>query len=143
MTAGAIGSLFTASSVGSWYAGLEKPFFNPPSWIFAPVWTALYILMGISVFLVWRQGSNGKAVRIPLAAFIVQLVLNSAWSWAFFGLRSTLGGLIVIVLLCQALVITQFLFYRVSKPAAILLVPYILWVGFATVLNAALFYLNL
>lgn len=143
MAAGIAGSFFTASSVGTWYAQLNKPFFNPPSWIFAPVWTTLYIMMGVSAFLVWRKAAQGVAAKAGLLAFAVQLALNAAWSPVFFGARSILGALIIIFLLLQAVAITIFLFYRVSKPAAVLLVPYFLWISFATVLNASIFYLNL
>jgi translocator protein len=140
---GLFGSVFTtADSLGNWYAGLNKPSFNPPDWIFGPVWTALYIMMGISAFLVWRKGLDSKVVRIALACFIVQLFLNAIWTPLFFGLRSPLLGLIDIVLLLNAIIVTVFAFSKISRPAAILLVPYLAWVSFATVLNAAIYLLN-
>lgn len=142
MAAGIVGALFTVNSIGTWYAGLNKPFFNPPSWIFAPVWNALYIMMGVAVFLVWRRMDAGAPAKAGLLAFAAQLILNAIWSPIFFGARSILGAFIVIVLLLQAIGITIFLFYKVSKPAAALLVPYILWISFATVLNGSLLYLN-
>lgn len=142
MAAGILGSFFTVNSTRAWYAGLNKPFFNPPSWIFAPVWTILYVMMGISAFLIWRRIDAGMPAKAGLSAFAVQLILNAVWSPIFFGARSILGAFIVIVLLLQAIVITIFLFNRVSKPAAALLLPYILWVSFATILNASLLYLN-
>jgi translocator protein len=142
LAVGLSGSFFTNSSTGSWYVTLKKPFFNPPSWIFAPVWTLLYVLMGVSAFLIWRQGLDKERVRHALFAFIVQLTLNALWSPVFFGMKSTLSGLGVIVLLWVAISTTIFLFYRISKLASFLLLPYILWVSFATVLNAAIFALN-
>ncbi len=142
LAVGFAGSFFTNSSVNSWYAGLKKPFFNPPSWIFAPVWTMLYVLMGVSVFLIWRQGLDDKKIRAALFAFIIQLALNALWSPAFFAMKSALAGLGVIIFLWMAISITIFLFYRISKLASFLLLPYILWVSFAVVLNAAIFSLN-
>jgi len=140
--AGFIGSIFTAPNVPGWYASLAKPLFTPPSWLFAPVWTALYLLMGISVFLVWRRGLAESRVKAALAVFAAQLVLNVLWSFAFFGRQSPLAGLWVIAALWIMIVATIVSFSRVSAPAAILLAPYILWVSFAAVLNAELFRLN-
>jgi translocator protein len=142
LAVGFAGSLFTNSSISSWYAGLKKPFFNPPSWIFAPVWTMLYVLMGVSAFLIWRKGVDKEKIRNALFAFILQLALNGLWSPAFFGIESALAGLGIIIFLWVAISTTIFLFYRISKPAAFLLLPYILWVSFALVLNAAIFMLN-
>jgi translocator protein len=142
LAVGFAGSFFTNSSVSSWYAGLKKPFFNPPSWVFAPVWTMLYVLMGVSAFLIWRQGLDDKKIRAALFAFIIQLTLNALWSPAFFAMKSALAGLGVIIFLWMAISMTIFLFYRISKLASFLLLPYILWVSFAVVLNAAIFSLN-
>ena len=143
MLVGIMGSLFTtADSLGNWYANLNKPAFNPPNWIFGPVWTMLYIMMGISAFLVWRKGLDDKVVRIALACFIVQLILNAIWTPLFFGLHSPLLGLIVITLLLNAIIVTIFAFSKISRPAALLLIPYLAWVSFATVLNASLYLLN-
>jgi translocator protein len=140
---GLMGSLFTtADSLGNWYADLNKPFFNPPNWIFGPVWTTLYITMGISAYLVWQKDINSKAVRIVLACFIVQLFLNAIWTPLFFGLHSPLLGLIDIVLLLNAIIVTIVAFFQISRIAALLLVPYLAWVSFATVLNAAIYLLN-
>ncbi|MGD0552743.1 MAG: TspO/MBR family protein [Sedimentisphaerales bacterium] len=140
---GLMGSLFTtADSLGNWYANLHKPAFNPPNWVFGPVWTTLYIMMGIAAFLVWRKGLENKLVRLALVCFIVQLFLNAIWTPLFFGLRSPLAGLIDIVLLLSAIDLTVILFLRISKPAALLLVPYVLWVLFATILNASIYLLN-
>lgn len=140
--AGLIGSLATSASIQTWYATLTKPFFTPPNWLFAPVWITLYLLMGVAVFLVWRQGFEEPRVRRGLAIFGVQLILNTLWSIAFFGLQSPLAGLVVIVLLWLAILLTILTFSKISKPAAILLIPYILWVSIAALLNAAILVLN-
>lgn len=140
--AGLIGSLATFPSIPTWYASLEKPAFNPPNWLFGPVWTTLYALMGIAAFLVWRQGIRKREVKIALGIFLVQLVLNSLWSIVFFGLNSLLGGLVVILPLWVAILLSIVTFYRISKTAGVLLIPYILWVSFATILNFSLWQLN-
>jgi benzodiazapine receptor len=140
--AGIIGSVFTAPAVPTWYAVLNKPAFNPPNWLFGPVWITLYVLMGISLFLVWRKSLDIPAVKTGLTVFGAQLVLNILWSVAFFGLRSPVAGLLVIVALWIAILLTILRFTRVSEFAAILLVPYIVWVSFAAILNLSLFLLN-
>ncbi|MGE5654384.1 MAG: TspO/MBR family protein [Bacillota bacterium] len=140
--AAVLGGLATASSVNTWYQSLVKPSFNPPAWVFGPVWTVLYILMGIALYLVWNQVSKGKAGREALLVFAVQLILNVLWSFAFFGLQSPLAGLIVIILLWLSIIATIRSFYEVSPTAAYLLVPYILWVSFAAVLNFSIWWLN-
>ncbi len=140
--AGAIGSIFTRQAIPTWYATLEKPVFNPPNWVFAPVWTLLYILMGVAVFLVWRKGWESRQVKIGLIAFLIQLVLNALWSVAFFGLESPLCGLIVIAVLWMAILFTTLQFYRISRVAGVLMLPYLLWVTFAAVLNESIWLLN-
>ncbi len=140
--AGLIGSLFTGGAIPTWYSLLQKPSFTPPSWLFAPVWFTLYILMGVSAFLVWRRGFQQFQVRESLIIFTVQLFLNALWSYAFFGLKSTLIGLLVIVPLWTAILLTILNFYKVSKTASLLIIPYILWVSYATVLNFAFYLLN-
>jgi benzodiazapine receptor len=142
LAAGAIGSVFTGQAIPTWYATLEKPAFNPPNWVFMPVWTLLYILMGVAAFLVWRKGLESKQVRIALIVFLVQLVLNAFWSVAFFGLESPLYGLIVIAALWVAILFTVLKFYRISRVASVLLWPYLLWVSFAAVLNSSIWLLN-
>ena len=142
VVSGLIGSIFTRGSIATWYTFLHKPDFSPPSWVFAPVWFLLYILMGISVFLVWRVGIKQFHVREGLVIFLIQLILNTFWSFAFFGLKSTVGGLLVIVPLCTAILLTIINFYRISKTASFLLIPYILWVSFATALNFSIYLLN-
>jgi tryptophan-rich sensory protein len=140
--AGLMGSLFTRESIPTWYSLLQKPSFTPPSWLFAPVWLLLYILMGVSAFLIWRRGFRQFQVRESIIIFTVQLFLNALWSYAFFGLKSPLIGLLVIVPLWTAILLTILNFYKVSKTASLLLIPYILWVSYATVLNFALYLLN-
>lgn len=137
---GAAGSLFTASSVQTWYTTLAKPAFNPPSWLFGPVWTVLYILMGISFWMIWTSKSKEKNRAITL--FLIQLFLNAIWSPVFLGTRSLGGAFVLIVLLWAAIVLTILVFKKISKPAAWLLVPYISWVSFAMMLNFAIWRLN-
>jgi tryptophan-rich sensory protein len=142
LAAGFIGSIFTSKSVGTWYPALKKPAFNPPSAVFGPVWTALYVMMGIALFVVWRKGTADPRVRVGLVLFGVQLALNALWSAAFFGARSPLAAAVVIVALWAAILATILAFARVSHLAAGLLVPYILWVSFAAVLNFSIYFLN-
>ena len=140
--AGIVGSVFTVSAIPNWYAGLTKPALNPPSWVFGPVWTALYALMGIAVFLVWRNGWEKKEVKLALGVFGIQLFLNAIWSIIFFGLHSPGWALVDIAALWLAIVWTMFVFYKISKPAAYLLIPYLLWVSFASYLNYSIWILN-
>ncbi|MFH2063502.1 MAG: TspO/MBR family protein [bacterium] len=140
--AGAVGSLFTAPSIPTWYAGLVKPALNPPGWIFGPVWTLLYALMGAAAFLVWRRGWSRAETRIALAVFGLQLVLNALWSIVFFGWQQPGWALMEIALLWLSILATILLFRRVSRAAAWLLVPYLLWVSFASYLNYSIWTLN-
>jgi tryptophan-rich sensory protein len=141
--AGFVGSVFTRISVGTWYAALKKPSFTPPNWVFSPVWITLFVLMGIAAFLVWNKGLSDQKVRIALSIFSVQLILNVLWSAMFFGLRSPLAGLIEIAVLWIAILLTILYFFRVSNTAGMLLIPYILWVSFAAVLNFSIWRLNI
>lgn len=141
-SAGIIGSVFTAPAIPGWYADLTKPALNPPAWVFGPVWTTLFALMGVAAFLVWKKGLDRKDARIALCLFIIQLVLNTLWSIIFFGLHSLGGALIEIIFLWLAILATIISFFNISKTAAWLLVPYLLWVSFATYLNAAIWVLN-
>ena len=136
-----IGSLFTSSAIPTWYAALNKPSFNPPNWIFGPVWTVLYILMGISLYLIWVKPFS-KKVKYALDIFGIQLVLNIMWSFLFFYSRNPLFAFIEIIFLWLFILYTIFLFYRISKPSAYLLVPYALWVSFASNLNYYFWILN-
>ena len=142
-SAGLIGSIFTRTELQStWYATLQKPSFQPSDWIFAPVWITLYTLMGIAAFLVWRKGLSSKKIQLALMIFLVQLILNTLWTLLFFGLNWPLGGLVDIAILWIAILLTIITFKDISKPAAILLIPYILWVTFALVLNFEIWRLN-
>lgn len=143
LSAGLIGALVvTGDGFSAWYSTIQKPSFTPPSWVFGPAWTTLYILMGVAAFLAWQKGLASRAVRIALAWFLGQLVLNALWTPVFFGLRRVGLALVVIVLLWVAIVITMNYVARVSRPAAVLLAPYLVWVSFATVLNASIWWLN-
>ncbi len=135
--AGLIGSLFTFPSIPTWYAALSKPSFSPPNWVFGPVWVALYAMMGAGAYLVYRSKD-----RAPLRIFAAQLALNVIWSLVFFGMHSIAGALAVIALLWLLIAWTIISFYRVSRDAAYLLIPYLLWTSFAAVLNYYLWALN-
>ena len=140
--AGVIGSIFTASSVATWYTTLNKPWFSPPGFVISAVWILLFVLMGISLFLVWRQSISGADSKIALAVFAAQLLVNTLWSYAFFGLQSPLAGVVVIVVLWLLILQTIIRFWPISKDAALLLVPYIIWVSFAGFLNYSIWRLN-
>jgi translocator protein len=140
--AGALGSVFTSSSVSTWYPTLIKPFFVPPGSVIGGVWIVLFTLMGISLFLVWRDGKKGADWKIALGVFAAQLVVNVIWSWAFFGLQSSLAGIVVIAVLWLLILQAIVRFWPISKNAAWLLVPYILWVSFAAFLNYTIWQLN-
>jgi len=139
---GASGSLFTTPAIPEWYANLAKPDLAPPNWIFAPVWTALFALMGVALFLVWREKTSLKKVRAALFAFFLQFLLNVAWSAIFFGLRLPGWAFAEIIFLLAAIILTIVLFRRVSRAAAWLLIPYLAWVGFASYLNLMIWRLN-
>ncbi len=140
--AGFIGSIFTSPSIPTWYTTLTKPSFNPPGWIFAPVWTTLFVLMGISLYLVWNKGLQDKKVKISLFIFGLQLVLNVLWSFLFFGLHSPFYALLKIIILWAAIVLTIVNFFKVSRTAGFLLLPYMFWVSFAAILNFSIWRLN-
>lgn len=139
---GFLGSIATQTSVNTWFTTLEKPFFNPPSWLFAPVWTMLYILMGVAAGLVWNKGFHHLWVKTALYHFGFQLVLNASWSVAFFGYQSPLVALFIIIALIVLVLITFKWFKIVSNTAAYLLIPYILWIVFAAALNFEIWRLN-
>lgn len=142
-TAGVIGAIFTTPSIQSgWYAELVKPAINPPSWVFGPVWITLFALMGLAVWLVWKQGFENPEVKRALVLFDIQLVLNVLWSILFFGLRSPGYALIEIIFLWFAILATIIVFAKISKPAMWLLLPYIIWVSFAVYLNYMIWTLN-
>ena len=132
----------TRDSVSVWYAGLNKPFFTPPDWLFGPVWTILYFLMGVSVFLVWKRGLESHGVRLAMALYLVQLFLNALWTPLFFGLQMPFLGFVEIIVLWTAILFTLLAFAGVSAVAAWLLVPYLAWTSFAAILNGAIWWLN-
>lgn len=138
--AGGLGAFFTITSVQSWYLTLNRPSWNPPNWLFGPVWTLLYILMGIACYLIWTSEHPQKKKLLTL--YFVQLALNALWSPAFFGMESPILGLVVIIPLWVMILLCIFQFRKVNKWASILMVPYLLWVSFATALNFAIWYLN-
>lgn len=133
--AGIIGSVFSVPAISSWYVALPKPFLNPPNWVFGPVWTFLFALMGIAAFLVWQKGLARKDVRTALEIFVLQLMLNVLWSVIFFGQKNPGGAFLELLILWLTILATTILFWRISKFSGWLLVPYILWVSFAGYLN--------
>ena len=140
--AGVIGSVFTTPAISGWYASLEKPAFNPPNWIFAPVWIFLYLLMGVTLYILW-QNLPKKEAKIALVFFAIQLVLNVLWSVVFFGLELPLLAFLEIIILWIFILLTMIKSSRVSKMPVYLLLPYILWVNFAAILNFFLWRLNI
>ena len=139
---GAISGFFTSSGVNGWFALANKPWFNPPNWIFAPVWTTLYILMGIALFLVWRANVAKTIKQTAIILFAVQLTLNFFWSFIFFKLQQPSWAFVEIILMWVAILLTILWFAKINKAAAWLLVPYICWVSFASVLNYSIWQLN-
>ena len=142
--AGAVGSIYTYEGVREWYPNLEKPSFTPPSWVFAPVWTLLYALMGLSLYLASeRRSKEDEGLwQASKALFGIQLILNVLWSYVFFGRRSPGWALVEILFLWAAIVATTLAFYRISRTAGLLLLPYLLWSSFAVVLNGSIWRLN-
>jgi len=138
--AGGLGSIFTSPNIPTWYATLTKPSFTPPNWLFGPVWTTLYILIGIALYLVWINKAENK--KLAYAFFNGQMILNALWSIVFFGLQDIVGGLAIIILMWLLILGTIVAFYKISKTASLILIPYILWVSLATALNYALMILN-
>jgi len=134
--AGLVGSVFTLNSLQTWYPTLVKPFFNPPGWIFGPVWTTLYFLMGVSLYLVWGKKKTDSKW------FWIQLLLNSLWSVAFFGLKNPIIAFIVIIFLLTSIFLTIKAFTKVNKVSVYLLYPYLAWVSFASILNLSIVILN-
>lgn len=141
---GVVGSFFTSSSISTWYSTLDKPSFNPPNWVFAPVWTTLFILMGFAAYLVWNKRSvfQERKKKQALQIFVLQLGFNISWSILFFGFKSPVMAFFEITVLWLSILVTIFQFKKFSRLAAWLLVPYLLWVSFAGVLNFAIWALN-
>ena len=139
---GAISGFFTATGVESWFQTITKPSWNPPSWIFAPVWTTLYIMMGVALFLVWKSDSSDILKKTAITLLTIQLVLNFFWSFIFFDQHQIGWALVEIIAMWIFILLTIFAFGNISKLAAWLLVPYISWVSFATILNYTIWKLN-
>lgn len=139
---GFLSSIFNANSINGWYASLEKISFHPPNWVFGPVWTFLYFLIGVSLFLFIGEDKKQKSKISGYWIFSLQILLNGAWSFVFFGVQQIGGALITLILLWLAIIANFIVFYKISKPAALLLVPYWLWVSFAGILNFSIWILN-
>ncbi len=139
---GAIGAFFTASSVKTWYVTLAKPSFNPPDQLFGAVWTGLYLLIGISAYLVWQKRNTIKQLPRTIAIYLIQLILNLMWSFIFFYTHQIGAALIEIIFLLFIIIVNAIMFYKIHKIAGLLFIPYILWVAFATVLTYNIFILN-
>ncbi len=142
LVAGGLGSIATTPEIAGWYQTLSKPSWNPPSWVFGPVWSTLFVMMGVAAWLVWQQAGFWEK-RVPLSLFGVQMVLNVAWSFIFFGMHQPGWAFVEIVALWLAIVATMASFYFHSKPACGLLAPYLAWVSFAGVLNFTIWQMNL
>lgn len=140
--AGIIGSFFTASSVKSWYLTINKPPWNPPSFVFGPVWISLYTLMGVAAYLVWQKRDVGKNVKAALVIYGIHLVVNALWSTLFFGLKNPGLAFIEILILLLFIVLTMIMFYKIRPVTLWLLLPYLAWVSFASVLNFSIWRLN-
>jgi tryptophan-rich sensory protein len=140
--AGVIGSYFTINSIPTWYASLNKPSLNPPNWIFGPVWISLYTLMGISLFITWKNRKRLKGIKSTMTIFFLQLLLNTLWSIVFFGMHNIGMALVVIIFLWIFILAMIVTFFRISKSAGLLQIPYLLWVSFAIYLNYSIFILN-
>lgn len=139
---GLLATPFTISAIPTWYATLIKPPFSPPNWIFGPVWTLLYACMGVSAYLIYRQGAQKEKIKKALLFFLVQLVLNFFWSVIFFGMRQPLLALVDILAMLAMIIFTMTAFNKISKTAFYLFIPYLLWVSFAAILNASIVFLN-
>jgi tryptophan-rich sensory protein len=141
LSVGAVAGMFTSQAVPTWYATLNRPSFNPPNWVFGPVWTTLYILLGISFFLIWEENSS-KRRNMAILVFSIQMLLNFSWSFLFFYFNLIGFALIEIILLWISIAAMIYLFYKIKPFAAYLNIPYLLWVSFATILNAGYYFLN-
>ena len=142
VTVGYLSGLVTRESILTWYVTLNKPSFNPPNWVFAPVWTLLYIMMGVAAGMIWTSNSEEQTTKKALGFFAIQLGLNALWSYLFFGLHNPLLALIEIILLWLMIFETYNLFKKIHKTAGFLMLPYLVWVSFATILNASIWWLN-
>ncbi len=140
--AGIIGALFNQPSIKTWYTGLSKPLFTPPNWVFGPVWVILFLIMGVSLYISWKTPASSNLKYAAMIAFTVQLILNTSWSYFFFYLQNPLYGLIEISILWVFILVTIFLFYKIRPVAGLLLIPYFLWVTFATLLTFSIWNIN-
>jgi translocator protein len=144
--AGAIGSIFTINSISTWYVTLNKPFFTPQNWIFGPAWITLYTIMGISLFIILKTINNKEKFisknKVALFLFGLQLIINTIWSIIFFGLQNIFLGMVTIITLWFIVALTVIKFYKINQKAGILLIPYLVWLSFATILNISIFLLN-
>jgi len=141
LSVGAVAGMFTSQAVPTWYASLNRPSFSPPNCVFGPVWTSLYILLGISFFLIWKEEAS-KVRDLAVWVFLIQMLLNFAWSFLFFYFNLIGAALIEIILLWISIALMIYLFYKIKPVAAYLNIPYLLWVSFATILNAGYYFLN-
>jgi len=139
---GIVGSFFTTPAISTWYATLKRPSFSPPNWLFGPAWITLYILMGISVYLIWQKVEKNKKARSVMWLFWVHLVFNASWSVIFFGLQNPGLAFVNIIIMWLLIVVLMIKFWRINRWASYLLIPYLLWVSFASVLNYFIWYLN-
>ena len=139
---GFLSGLATTDSINEWYVNINKPSFNPPNWIFGPVWSILYTMMGIAAGVVWHQGIERPEVKAALYVFVSQIILNATWSIIFFGMKNPMFAFIEIIILLILIGICIFRFYKIKKIAAYLMIPYMLWVSFASVLNYCIMVLN-
>ncbi|MCX6170220.1 MAG: tryptophan-rich sensory protein [Ignavibacteriales bacterium] len=141
LSVGAVAGMFTSQAVPTWYASLNRPSFNPPNWVFGPVWTSLYILLGISFFLIWKEAAS-KERNLAIKVFSIQMLLNFSWSFLFFYFNLIGTALVEIILLWISIAAMIYLFCKIKPAAAYLNIPYLLWVSFATILNAGYYFLN-
>ena len=142
LVAAAVGGIITASPVQTWYQTIQRPPWNPPDWLFGPVWTILYLMMAVALWRVWRLGWGESGVRVAVVLFLIQLILNVLWSFVFFGLRQPGWGFLEIVVLWGFILATLITFYRLERLAGLLLIPYLAWVTFAGILNGVVWRLN-
>lgn len=142
LSIGAVGGFFTMEAVKTWYTTLNKPSFNPPNYLFGPVWTSLYAIMGFASYLVWKNRKTTKNYTLAVSVYFVQLILNLMWSFIFFYQQQIGLALIEIIILLVAIIVNSVLFYKINKVAGLLYIPYILWVSFATLLTYSIYTLN-
>jgi tryptophan-rich sensory protein len=140
--AGIVGSLFTTSAIPTWYATLQRPSFSPPNWLFGPAWITLYVLMGVSVYLIWQKVEKTKKARGAMWLFWIHLFFNAIWSIIFFGLQNPGLAFINIIIIWLLIVALMIKFWNINRWATYLLIPYLLWVSFASALNYFIWYLN-